>query len=350
MQHQERFQTGAPPAPGIGYNPPMTTDPAKLSQLLLDVSPTPLIQVDAEGLIVRMNRACTPLLGYAADELIGQAVEVLLPEERRSAHRPGRRYFLADPVRRPMGDGREIFARRRDGTPIPVAVQLVPLVLDAAAFVVAAIEDLTDRRKMDGELRLVRQQLELANRQLGEVALTDSLTGARNRVAFYEDLSTRLALAQRSDHPVSVVLVDVDGFDEFNAAHGPQAGDDVLKRLAGLLRYTARQSDLVHRTAADEFGAILPETGAAGARRCGERVVGAVVGAEWVHGPVTVSLGAATFDPAVVPPHAGGVDELRRRLVQDAGRALAHAKSQGAGNVIHADAVPPASEPEHEDA
>ena len=63
----------------------MAKDPGKLIQQVLDVSPAPLIQVDAEGVIVRANRACTALLGYSPQELVGQPVGVLLPEEQRAA-------------------------------------------------------------------------------------------------------------------------------------------------------------------------------------------------------------------------------------------------------------------------
>jgi len=301
-----------------------------LLQAVLDAAPSPLVEVDAEGRIRRANRACGALLGYGSAELVGLALEELLPEEHRAAHPRNRRYYAADPVARPMGDGRAIHVLRADGSRVEVQVTLAPV----ATGVLAALVDLTDRRKLEADLNLRTQQLELAQRRLDGMALTDPVTGARNRSAFFEDLGSRLALSLRGGHPLSLVVLDVDGFQAVNRALGEPAGDELLRRLTAILRYTARRSDLVARTGADVFTVLLPETDADGGACCASRIRSAVADAAWPHGPVTVSLGVETFAPDGLGPQDHSVDELGTAVLERATAALRRAKDEGRDRVV----------------
>ncbi len=306
-------------------------------QAILDATPTPLLEVDPEGLIRRANRACATLLGYTQAELAGRALEELVPQEHRSAHARHRRYFAVDGVARRMGDGRPIHVLRADGSRVEVQVQLSPL----ASGVLAAVVDLTDRRRLEAELKLRTHQMELAQRQLHEVALTDPVTGARNRAAFFEDLGARLALSLRGSHPMSLVVLDVDGFGAVNRALGEAAGDELLRSLAAILRYTARRSDLVARTGADRFTVLLPETDSAGGVFFAGRIRSAVADAVWPHGPVTASLGVETFVPDGSGARDPSVDRLGRTLLDRAQLALQRAKDDGRDRVVHARDLPP---------
>lgn len=301
-------------------------------QVVLDASPTPLLEVDSGGRIQRANRACGALLGFGAAELPGRVLEELLPEEHRLAHARHRQYYGADPVARPMGDGRAIHVLRADGSRVEVQVTLAPL----ATGVLAALVDLTDRRKLEADLNLRTHQLELAQRRLDGMALIDPVTGARNRSAFFEDLGSRLALSLRGGHPLSLVLLDVDGFHAVNRTLGEPAGDELLRRLAAILRYTARRSDLVARTGADVFTVLLPETDADGGACCAGRIQSAVADAVWPHGPVTVSLGVETFVPDGSGPQDCSVDALGTTVLDRATAALQRAKDEGHDQVVHA--------------
>ncbi len=301
-------------------------------QAIMDASPTPLFEVDGEGHIRSANRACATLLGYTPAELVGRPVEELVPEEHRMAHPRHRQYFAAEGVARPMGDGRPIHVLRVDNTQVEVQITLSPLV----SGVLAAVVDLTDRRKLEADLRLRTHQMELAQRQLSEVALIDPVTGARNRAAFFEDLGARLALSLRGGHPLSLVVLDVDGFGAVNRALGEGAGDELLRRLSAILRYTSRRSDLVARVGADMFTVLLPETDSKGSSFCAGRIRSAVADAVWPHGPVTASLGVDTFVPDGSGPQDQSVDRLGRELLDRAKAALHRAKDDGRDRVVHA--------------
>jgi diguanylate cyclase (GGDEF)-like protein/PAS domain S-box-containing protein len=309
-------------------------------QAILDASPSPIVEVDGEGHIRRANRACTTLLGYGPAELLGRVVEELVPQEHRLAHARHRKYFAADGVARPMGDGRPIHVLRADGSRVEVQVTLSP----QATGVLVAMVDLTDRRRLEEDLKLRTHQMELAQRQLAEVALIDPVTGARNRAAFFEDLGARLALSMRGGHPLSLVVLDVDGFQAVNRALGEAAGDELLRKLASILRYTSRRSDLVARTGADVFTVLLPETDSGGGSFCADRIRSAVSEAVWPHGPVTASLGVETFVPDGSGPQDQSVDRLSRALLDRAREALQRAKDDGRDRVVHAQDLSPGEE------
>jgi diguanylate cyclase (GGDEF)-like protein len=259
-------------------------------------------------------------------------VEELVPEEHRLAHPRHRQYFAAEGVVRPMGDGRPIHVLRADNTQVEVRISLSPL----DTGVLAAVEDLSDLRRLEADLKLRTHQMELAQRQLNDAALIDPVTGARNRAAFFEDLGARLALSLRGSHPLSLVVLDVDGFAAVNRALGEAAGDELLRRLAAIVRYTARRSDLVARTGADKFSVLLPETDSNGGVLFAGRIRSAVADAVWPHGPVTTSLGVETFVPDGSGPSDPSVDRLGRALLDRARSALQRAKDDGRDRVVHA--------------
>ena len=126
--------------------------------------------------------------------------------------------------------------------------------------------------------------------QLSQLALTDDLTGLPNRRHFQERLSAELARVGREAVPVSLLLLDVDDFKSVNDTLGHQAGDAVLRNLAGVLRDGVRIADVPCRTGGEEFAVILPGADEAEARRCAERLIERVRGA----GDVRVSAGIAS--------------------------------------------------------
>ncbi|MFH2009835.1 MAG: diguanylate cyclase [bacterium] len=314
----------------------MSTEFDRLFQVALDASPTAAVVVNSDGTIVAANRACAPIFLYAHQELIGRSVDQLLPEAKRASHARDSAYYRADPIARPMGDGQELHALRSDGSEVSVEVTLTPFTHASESFVIAAATNRSELMRAQETIQLQQKMLELANRRLSEMAAIDSLTGARNRRAGFEDLCARVSLARRSGHPLSVMMLDVDHFKAFVDTHGQQAGDDGLKHLVGLLRSTARRSDLVARFGGDIFVILLPETHAQGGSRCAERIRAALASADWAYQPLTATFGVQTYDPAVPGTDRGSIDEQSASLVDAAERALQHGKREGRDRVIHA--------------
>ncbi|MFB3816239.1 MAG: diguanylate cyclase [Candidatus Methylomirabilales bacterium] len=158
-----------------------------------------------------------------------------------------------------------------------------------------------------------------------QLAITDPLTGLANHRQFYNQLSREVRRAQRYERPLSLLMLDLDHFKQFNDRYGHLAGDQALREVAEVLRQNARSVDILARYGGEEFALILPETDLKRAASQAERVRAAVaafpfLGASAGPGSLTVSIGVA----ALLGKMRKGQD-----LVHDADQALYRAKAQG---------------------
>lgn len=119
----------------------------------LDAAPDAIIVVDETGRITRTNRLAETMFGYQAGELLGLAIEALVPERFRKAHVPDRVRYAHEPRTRPMGAGRALRGLRRDGSEFPVEISLSPLRTASGIHVISIVRDLTDRIKAELKFR-----------------------------------------------------------------------------------------------------------------------------------------------------------------------------------------------------
>ncbi len=130
-------------------------------KLIIEATPNGMIMVGREGKITLVNSQIKKLFGYSGRELIGQKIEILVPERYRANH-PGHRHgFAANPKVRPMGAGREIFGQRKDGTEVPIEISLNPITTPEGLFTLASIVDVTIRKKMEQEIFNRNRELEM---------------------------------------------------------------------------------------------------------------------------------------------------------------------------------------------
>jgi PAS domain S-box-containing protein len=142
---------------------------ALLSTGLLEALPDAVIAVDHEGTIVQVNSQTQALFGYDRDELIGQKVEMLVPESFRQQHHHHRDNFARAPKTRRMGADLDLYGRRRNGSEFPVEISLSPIVTEKGSFVLSAIRDISDRKRIAEELRRANEELHRrTTEQLGE--------------------------------------------------------------------------------------------------------------------------------------------------------------------------------------
>lgn len=120
-------------------------------QLMVESAPSPLLMVDAQGSIVLANAQAEQLFGYRREELLGRPIDMLVPERYRGRHPGQREGFFANPSRRAMGERRDLYALRKDGSEVPVEIGLTSIETPAGPCVLAAMIDISVRRRLEQE-------------------------------------------------------------------------------------------------------------------------------------------------------------------------------------------------------
>jgi PAS domain S-box-containing protein len=130
----------------------MQTETARF-RAAVESAPSGMVMIDRTGKIVLVNREIERLFDYARDELLGEPIEMLVPERLRARHPMFRVDFLKNPQTRAMGAGRDLFGVRRDGTEVPVEIGLNPIETDEGQFVLASVVDISARKRAEARFR-----------------------------------------------------------------------------------------------------------------------------------------------------------------------------------------------------
>jgi PAS domain S-box-containing protein len=145
---------------------------------LLEAAPDGIVEVDDSGRIVLVNSQAEKLFGYRREELLGKSVEILMPERFRDRHPKHRSDYCAHSVIRPMGSGLDLRALRADGTEFSVDINLSPFQGETAPGVICVIRDVSDRKAVEEQVRMLNSNLEQRTRDL---AATNTELEIRNR-------------------------------------------------------------------------------------------------------------------------------------------------------------------------
>jgi len=202
-------------------------------RLVVEASPNGNVLVNDQGRIVLVNTQTEKLFGYGREELIGKPIEILVPERFRGRHPDYRTGFVARPEARAMGAGRELFARRKDGTEFPVEIGLSPIQTSEGLLVLTVIVDITARKQT--EARVLRQRAELTHvaRVSTMGALASSLAHELN-----QPLSAILSNAQAGTRFMAQTppdLLEIKGALEDIARDAKRAGE-VIRQMRGLVK------------------------------------------------------------------------------------------------------------------
>jgi PAS domain S-box-containing protein len=186
----------------------------------LEFAPDAIVGVGRSGHILLANAQTEALFGYARDELLGQAVEVLVPERWHDVHPRHRGGYFSDPRTRPMGAQLELFGRRRDGSEFPAEISLSSIETDDGLLAIAAIRDITERRALEAQLEQARRlesarEKEVLETQLNQLRRLESVGQLAGGIAhdFNNLLGVILnyaAFVAESIDDGSPVLEDVD--------------------------------------------------------------------------------------------------------------------------------------------
>jgi diguanylate cyclase (GGDEF)-like protein len=188
-------------------------------------------------------------------------------------------------------------------------------------------------RELEAKIHERTHELAEANTRLAQLAVTDGLTGLYNHRHLHERLALEVERSQRSGLPLSLLMLDVDHFKQFNDSYGHPAGDEVLRQVARVLNDTRRANDVVARYGGEEFAVILVDTAKFTAAKVAERVRERIAAHDFADAAtkaskgttITVSLGVATYPD-------DGIDA--EALVRAADTALYAAKRAGRNRVV----------------
>jgi PAS domain S-box-containing protein len=169
-----------PPSQNPGAEP-KTVAERLLSPSILEAIPDAVAAVNQQGVIIQVNSQTESLFGYTRDELIGQKIEMLVPDRQRPQHHLHREHFHQQPKIRRMGSGLDLCGRRRDGSEFPVEISLSPVATDDGTMVLSVIRDISDRKRIEEELRLANDELDRRKSR--------ELRDSQNRLALIVDSS-----------------------------------------------------------------------------------------------------------------------------------------------------------------
>ncbi len=180
---------------------------------LFEAAPSGLVMIDREGRMVLMNAQIEALFGYAPGELSGEWIEVLVPYRFRQRHAQHVGSFLADPQTRALGAGRELFGLRKDGSEFPVEIGIRPMETDEGLFVLAAIVDISERKRAERELAGYALELQRSISELQQFAYVAShdLKEPLRMVSSYTTLLDEEYGAQLDDNARKYIHYAVDG-------------------------------------------------------------------------------------------------------------------------------------------
>jgi PAS domain S-box-containing protein len=196
-------------------------------RLAVEASPSAIVMVNEQGQIVLVNVQTETLFGYAREELVGQSVEVLVPERYRADHPAHRGGFFAAPQTRPMGAGRELFARRKNGSEFLVEIGLNPIHTQEGVLVLTAIVDITERKRT--ELEVAQQRAELAH--IARVSTMGELAAS---------------LAHELNQPLTAILSNAQAAQRFIAAN-PADLEEVHEILKDIVQDNNRAGEIIRR-------------------------------------------------------------------------------------------------------
>ncbi len=306
---------------------------ARLLSTLIDAVPCFISYIDTDRRFVFANEMYAEQFGRSLGDIIGRTYSDILGPELISERAPLLDRCLAGETVVFSGAGPRRCSAMQDVHGVYAPVLDADGVVHGAAIV--TVDD-TERRAIERELESKNRELAVANARLKRLAMTDGLTGILNRAAILSALDDEVRKAARYGHDLAVAFFDIDHFKLVNDTYGHAAGDVVIRRFTAACAKSFRETDYFGRYGGEEFLAILPEGGVAGASDAAERARAAMEAerfADTKRAPdvagygVTVSVGVARWRP--------GLDSDGLIAIADA--ALYQAKDRGRNIVVVAE-------------
>ncbi len=286
----------------------------RLEALLASVSDA-ILTVDRRGAVESLNPAAERLFDYPASELLGRKFAALFPDPDRTEYEGYLQAFSDGETVEVLGLSRELHGLRSNGSSFPLELTLSEMRVDGESLLVAVGRDITERRRVEARLR--------------KLADLDPLTGLLNRRSFETALARHIDYSARYGGAGSLLVLDIDNFKYVNETVGHQAGDELIKGVARLIRGRLRKTDILARLGDDEYAVLIHAADGEKAHQVAHELREIVSGHSFVldRQPVrvTVSIGVAPLaERRLTGPE----------LLAQADMAMYAAKDQGRDRVV----------------
>ncbi|APG28048.1 hypothetical protein A7E78_09490 [Syntrophotalea acetylenivorans] len=276
------------------------------------------ILIAKDGFILEVNESLSRMFGYLPDEMVGKrSADFVAPENREK---------VVANIRNGSDGPYEIDCEKKDGTVFPAEIHARTFEYQGQQVRVAAVRDISSRKQAEQE-----QQRLLA--EMAKLATTDSLTGIRNRKAFFQRLEEEIDRCKRYGHHLSLAMLDLDRFKAVNDRYGHPAGDVVLQTFSARISASIRSNDIFGRIGGEEFAILLPETSLKSAATLIEKLrqmieVSDISLPDGQKVDITVSSGVSTSEGA-----GFDIDQI----IKVADQRLYQAKNSGRNRVVASD-------------
>jgi diguanylate cyclase (GGDEF)-like protein/PAS domain S-box-containing protein len=283
-------------------------------------SPSAIMITDMDGKIEYVNPKFTALTGYELHEVRGKTPRIL-----KSDRTPAKVYTELWQDILSGKEWRGEFLNRKKNGELYWEHVLISTITDSDGNIthfVAVNEDVTVRKEAEEKIRRLNDGLE-------QLAMTDYLTNLYNRRYFMQRGTEEFKRSRRNNHPLSLLMIDIDEFKKVNDTYGHESGDMVLQQVAATLKSSMRETDILGRMGGEEFAVLLPDTLLREAALLARRILQVVANTPFevpnVSLTITISIGVA-----VITDEMSGVDDLLR----NADAALYTAKHNGRNRVM----------------
>jgi two-component system sensor kinase FixL len=194
---------------------------------VVEAAPYAMLVVKPDGRVFFANRQAEVVFGYSREELVGMPVETLVPVRHREAHLGHRNIYASDPRTRSMGIGRDLFGLRKNGVEIPVEIALNPIQSEDEILTIASVIDISERRRLEREATMQREELA----HLSRVALLAELSGS---------------LAHELNQPLTAILSNAQAAVRF-MNHTPPNLEEVRESLVNIIDSDKRAGDVIRK-------------------------------------------------------------------------------------------------------
>ncbi len=275
------------------------------------------IMIVQDGLIQFINPTLLKILNYYEKDMIGKDIlRFFYPDSRELFSENLKKIVSCKSIESPLE--LRMVSNNEDGIYMDVLLTLIQY--EDKPAVLVTLRDITERKKAEAELQ--------------RLVITDNLTGLFNQKYFYDVITKEIERAKRHSRPLSMLLLDIDFFKDFNDKYGHWEGDFVLKTIGNIILKSVRDIDMAFRYGGEEFSVLLPETRSPDAIVVAERIRRTVATTEFYpftldgHPEIvtkTVSIGITEFHPH---------DDMKSFVIRT-DNAMYQAKKSGRNKLVH---------------